>query len=131
VTLTIGFALLAGAILLFWCTVIGTRLAQPPRWTGDTMVICFIAPVVIMLGVAGAGVLVHLVVSGTWRSLGASDFVGVGAEFAAAFALGLGLRRWSRRAPRARSAEVIPLERPESPEPPRPAPMLGRPRKAA
>jgi len=129
--MTTALALIASGMLLFWSTLIGTRLARPPRWTGDTMVMCFIAPAVIFLCVSGMGILVYLLVTGAWRSMGASDYTSAGAVLAAAAIAGLLLARWSRRAPRAVAAEVIPLQRPETPEPPRPAPQLSRPRKAA
>lgn len=128
---TLALALLASGVLLFWCTLIATRLASPPRWTGDTMVMCFIAPAIIFLGVAGGGMLAYLLIQGAWRGMGANDFIGVGTVLVLAAAITVLLLRWSRRAPRAAVAEVIPMPRPETPEPPRPAPQLGRPRKAA
>ncbi|HSH07840.1 MAG TPA: hypothetical protein VLA41_09290 [Burkholderiales bacterium] len=129
--ITVATALLASGILLFWCTLIGTRLAQPPRWTGDTMVMCVIAPAIIFFGVSGAGTLVYLIVKGTWRNMGAGDAVGLAAVLAAASILGLLLAHWSRRAARGAPAEVIAMPRPDSPQPPRPAPRLGKMRKAA
>jgi len=129
--MTLALALLASGVLLFWCTLIATRLARPPRWTGDTMVMCCIAPAIIFFGVSGAGILAYLIVKGAWRNSGANDFIGLATVLAVAGVLGLLLARWSRRAPRAAVAEVIPMPRPETPEPPRPAPRLGRPRKAA
>lgn len=129
--MTIGAASLAIGILLFWATLIGTRLAQPPRWTGDTMVMCFLAPLIIFLCVAGAGILGYLVLTGALRRMGPVDYVGVGAVLATAAVLGALLAHWSRRTPRANSAEVIPLEQPEAPEPPRPIPQHSSRRKAA
>lgn len=129
--MTISVAMLAIGILLFWSTLIGTRLARPPRWTGDTMVMCFIAPLVIFLTVTGAAMLGYLIVNGALRSVGPTETIGVGAVLATAAVLGAVLARWSRRAPRAKSAEVIALARPEAPEPPRPVPQLGSRRKAA
>jgi hypothetical protein len=129
--MTLALALLAGAVLLFWSTLIGTRLVRPPRWTGDTMVMCFIAPAVIFLGVSGTGILAYLLVKGAWRQMGQSDLIGVGAVLATAAIAGLLLARWSRRAPRAVPADVIAMPRPDAPQPPRPAPQLGKMRKAA
>jgi len=129
--MTIGAALLAVGILLFWATLIGTRLAQPPRWTGDTMVMCFLAPLIIFLCVAGAGMLGYQIVTGALRSIGPTDYAGVGAVLATAVVLGALLAHWSRRALRAKSAEVIPLGQPEVPEPPRPVPQHSSRRKAA
>jgi uncharacterized membrane protein len=129
--LTTAFALLAGSMLLFWCTLIATRLARPPRWTGDTMVMCVIAPAIIFLGVSGGGILAFLIVKGAWRATGANDFMGIGAVLVAAAAVAVVLMRWSRRAPRAVPADVIAMPRPETPQPPRPAPRLGKARKAA
>jgi TRAP-type C4-dicarboxylate transport system permease small subunit len=129
--MTVALALIAGAVLLFWCTVIGTRLAQPPRWTGDTIVMCFIAPLVIFLGASGTGILAYLAVTGAWRDMAPTDFIGVGAVLAAAAITGLLLARWSRRAPQAVTADVVPLQRPESPEPPNPLPTIGGQRRAA
>jgi hypothetical protein len=129
--MTVGAALLCGGILLFWCTMIATRLAQPPRWTGDTMLMCFIAPAIIFLVVTGGAMLGYLLLSGTWQKSGMSDLGGVAAVLVIAVVTALLLARWSRRAPRAVPADVIPITKPESPEPPRPAPQLGAPRKAA
>ena len=71
--ITLALALLAGGILLFWFTLIGTRLARPPRWSGDAMVMCFIAPAVIFLGVSGGGMLVYLIVKGAWRTTSSQE----------------------------------------------------------
>ena len=127
----LSVAMLAIGILLFWSTLIGTRLAQPPRWTGDTMVMCFLAPLIIFLCVAGAGLLGYLIVTGALRSLGPTDYAGVSAVLATAVVLGALLAHWSRRAQRARSAEVIALAQPEAPQPPRPVPQHSSRRKAA
>ncbi len=129
--ITLATALLAGGILLFWCTLIGTRLAAPPRWTGDTMVMCVIAPAIIFLGVTGTGTLVYLLAKGAWRGMGTDDLVGLTTVLAVASVLGVLLARWSRRAPRAVPADVIAIPRPDAPQPPRPAPRLGKVRKAA
>lgn len=128
---TLAIALLASGILLFWCTLIGTRLARPPRWTGDTMVMCVIAPLIIFMTVSGAGMLAYLSFHGAWRRVTPQDFASIASVLAVTAAVGFMLARWSRRAPRAVAAEVIPMPRPETPEPPRPAPQLRRPRKAA
>jgi len=129
--IAVALALLAGGVLLFWSTGIATRLARPPRWVGDTMVMCFIAPMIVFLWVIGVGILGYVILTGAWRSLQPADLIGIAAVLAICVVAGLGLVRWSRRAPRAAAADVIKMTRPESPEPPRPAPQLGAPRKAA
>jgi hypothetical protein len=127
----VALALLASGVFLFWATGIATRLAQPPRWVGDTMVMCLIAPMIVFLWVMGVGILGYAILSGAWRSLRPADLLGIGVMLVICVLAGFGLARWSRRAPRAASADVIPMTRPESPEPPRPAPQLGASRKAA
>ena len=126
--ITIALALLASGILLFWCTLIGTRLAQPPRWAGDTMVMCVIAPLIIFLSAAGVGTLIYLTFHGAWGRVALQEIIGIAVVLAAAAVTGALLARWSRRAA---VAVVIPMPRPETPEPPRPAPQLSAPRKAA
>ena len=129
--IALGAALLGGGILLFWCTMIGTRLARPPRWTGDTMVACLIAPLVLFTITAGAGLLVYTAINAGWHALTPAALVEFAIVLAVCVGLGLSLARWSRRSPRKAAAEVITLPLPETPQPPRPAPQLGTPRKAA
>ena len=129
--ITVALALLASGVLLFWSTAIATRLAQPPRWAGDTMVMCFIAPMIVFVWVIGGGILGYAILSGAWRSLRPVDLLGIAALLAICGVAGLGLARWWRRTAGTTAADVIPMPRPESPEPPRPAPQLGTPRKAA
>jgi len=131
VNITLGAAFLSGGILLFWCTMIGTRLVRPPRWTSDTMVMCVIAPACIFLVVAGGAMFFYTALHRGWSGMTLADLSGLGIVLGVAVALGFLLAGWSRRAPRAVAADVIPMTRPESPEPPRPAPQLGTPRKAA
>jgi len=130
-SMTVGAAFLSGGILLFWCTMIATRLARPPRWTGDTMLMCFIAPAIIFLVVTGGAMLGYLLLSGAWGKFGMNDLGGVGAVLLLAVVAGLLLARWSRRTSRGAPADVIAMPRPESPEPLRPAPQLGAARKVA
>ena len=129
--IALGAALLGGGILLFWCTMIGTRLARPPRWTGDTMVACLIAPMILFTIAAGAGLIVYSVVHAGWRALTLEALVEFAVVLAICVALGLALARWSRRSPRKAAAEVVTLPLPENPQPPHPAPQLGTSRKAA
>lgn len=129
--MTIGAAFLSGGILLFWCTMIGTRLAQPPRWTSDTMVMCVIAPACLFLIVAGAAIFVYGALHRGWSGMTVAGFTELALVLGIALGLGFPVARWSRHAPRAEPADVIPMHRPESPEPPRPAPQLGTARKAA
>jgi len=129
--MTLGAAFLSGGILLFWCTMIGTRLAQPPRWTSDTMVMCVIAPACIFLVVAGGAMFVYAAFHRGLRGTTLAELSELGLVLGVAVALGFLVARWSRRAPHAAAADVIPMTRPESPEPPRPAPQLDTSRKAA
>jgi len=129
--MTVGAAFLSGGILLFWCTMIGTRLAQPPRWTSDTMVMCLIAPACVFLSLAGGAIFVYAALHRGWSGVTVADFTELTLVLGVTLALGFLIARWSRRAPRAVQADVIPMHRPESPEPPHPAPQLGTTRKAA
>lgn len=129
--MTVGAAFLSGGILLFWCTMIGTRLAQPPRWTTDTMVMCVIAPACIFLIVAGSAIFVYAALHQGLREITVVHLSELALVLGIALGLGFLIARWSRHAPRAVPADVIPLYQTESPEPPRPAPQLGTARKAA
>ena len=129
--ITIGAALLGGGVLLFWVTIVGTRLARPPFWTSDTIVMCFITPLALLAVALGTGILVYAATHAGLRAMSYGDLEGFAIVLAVCIALGWAVARWSRRAPRKTAAEVIPLQQPETPEPPRPAPLLGRPRKAA
>jgi len=130
-TLTVGTALLTSGILLFWCARVGTRLAQPPRWTSDTMIMCFIAPAVLFLLASGAGIVIYASAQGGWRDMTSAGATELGGVLAAGIALGALVARWSRRAPRKAAAEVVAMPLPQTPEPPQPAPQLGAARKAA
>jgi len=129
--IAVGAALLGGGILLFWCTMVATRLARPPRWTGDTMVACLIAPTILFTIAAGAGLMVYSVIHAGWRALAPEVLVEFAIVLAICVGLGLALARWSRRSPRRAAAEVVNLPLPENPQPPHPAPQLGTSRKAA
>lgn len=129
--MTIALALLASGVLLFWCTMIGTRLAQPPRWTADTMVMCVIVPAILVFSAAGGGTFAYLLATGAWHGTATNDVVGIAVVLAVAVTLGALIARWSRRAPRRAVAEVIAMPQPETPQPPRPVPKVGRVRKAA
>ena len=128
--ITTALALLVGGALLFWATMVGTRLARPPRWTSDTMVMCFITPAIVFLIVSSIGMLAYLIGSGVWRRIDVGDATGIAAVLGVAAVLGTLLARWSRRAPRA-TATVIAFQQPQTPDPLRPAPQVSTPRKAA
>jgi len=129
--MTVAIALLAAGILLFWSTLTATRLARPPRWTSDTMVMCVIAPACIFLVVAGGAMFAYTAFHRGWSDMTLATVSELGLVLGVAVALGFLLAHWSRRAPRAVAADVIAMPRPESPQPPRPAPSLGKTRKAA
>jgi len=129
--ITIGAALLGCGVLLFWGTMVGTRLAQPPFWTSDTIVMCFITPLALLAVALGTGILVYAATHAGLRAMSSGDFEGLAVVLAVCIALGWAVARWSRRAPRKAAAEVIPVQQPETPEPPHPLPTIGAQRRAA
>jgi hypothetical protein len=129
--ITIGAALLGGGVLLFWVTIVGTRLARPPFWTSDTMVMCFITPLALLAVALGTGILVYAATHASLRATSYGDLEGFAIVVALCIALGWAVARWSRRAPRKAAAEVLPLQQPEAPEPPNPLPTIGGQRRAA
>lgn len=119
----VGFGLTGFGVIAFWAAMIGTRLERPPRWMSDTMIMAFIAPMIIIFWVGGISLSVYEIVKGSLSRLQAADLIDFGAVLATLVLLGMLVARWSRRAPRRQMAEVISLQQPDLPDPVRPKPM--------
>lgn len=107
--MTIGVGMVLGAVLLFWCTLVATRRARPPRWTSDFMVMCVIAPLSEFLLVFGLGLVAYDLFTGAWRKMQSPEVVVLVTVIALCAGLAWLILRWSRHSSGMSSAEVITL----------------------
>jgi hypothetical protein len=67
--LSLGALCLSVGMLLFAIAVLGGRNPVQPRWAGEMMMSCIIAPMIVGLLAIGAAYLIQSLLSGVWPSL--------------------------------------------------------------
>lgn len=136
--ITEGVVLAGAAAVAFSVAYRAVRSKRPPWWTGDTIMMVAVAPIILVTFVAGAVVTAHPFVTGNWRDLSNKDYA-IAASIAGVVAVAgrLIARRRKDGSAEGDEALVLPFpaggaqqaEAPAQPTPP--APVAGASRKAA